>query len=67
MVPFFEMFISVIIECFSWFTQVFEAAGLLDTFIGIVIISIVFYRLVAPLLRSAGSDRANPRNNKTED
>lgn len=64
---FFDMFFDVIIECFSWFTDVMTSAGLLDYFVGIVIISIVFTRLVSPLFRSAGSDRSNPRRNKKEE
>lgn len=60
----FSMFFDAIISGFAWFTQVFTAAGLLDLFTGIMIITIVFNRIIAPMLRGRGSDRADRRRNK---
>lgn len=57
----FVFFLDAIVSGFAWFTQVFATAGLLDIFSGIMIISLVFYRLIAPMMRSAGSDRAKRR------
>lgn len=61
---FFSMFLDVIVSGFAWFTQVMTAAGLLDTFTGLIIISLVFWRILSPMLRSAGSDRARRSSGK---
>lgn len=60
----FTFFFDAIVSGFSWFTQVFAAAGLMDIFTGLIIITLVFYRLLAPMLRSAGSDRARRSSRK---
>lgn len=54
----FTMFLSAVAACFSWFSQVFEASGLLSSFLGVMIISILFSKIIAPMMRGAGSDRA---------
>lgn len=60
------MFLDAVISGFSWFTQVFTAAGLLDIFSGLMIISLIMFRHVSPLLRSAGSDRARRSSGKDD-
>ena len=62
---YFTFFIDAVTSGFVWFTQVFTAAGLLDIFSGLIIITFIFYRLIAPLLRSAGSDRASKSRSKS--
>lgn len=61
---FFSMFLDVIASCFMWFTQVMTAAGLLDIFTGLIVISLVFWRILSPMLRSTGSDRARRTSRK---
>lgn len=62
----FDMFLAAIVSGFTWFTQVFGAAGFMDIFIGLIIITIVFYRLISPFIRAAGSDRARRRSGKDD-
>lgn len=61
---FFSLFLDAIASGFYWFSQVMTAAGLLDIFTGVLIISLVFYRILAPMLRSSGSDRARRSSRK---
>lgn len=62
----FDLFLDALGAGFSWFTQVFEAAGLAGYHLGIVIITIVFYKIIAPMMRGRGSDRADPRRHRKE-
>ena len=64
MLVFFGMFLSTVVAGFCWLTQTFEAAGFMDIFSGLIIITIVFYRLISPFIRAAGSDRARRRSGK---
>lgn len=64
MLDFFAMFLNSVVTGFLWFTQTFQAAGFMDIFSGLIIITIVFYRLISPFIRAAGSDRARRRTGK---
>lgn len=64
MTDFIAMMFNCIVSGFAWFTQTFVAAGLMDIMSGLAIISLVFYRIISPMLRLAGSDRARRRSGK---
>lgn len=60
------LLIEAMVSGFAWFTQVFTKAGLMDIFSGVMIITLVFYRILSPMLRSAGSDRSNKKRGEKE-
>lgn len=45
----------------AWFTDLFHKSGYLDVYVGIVLITISFHRLFAPVFTRVGSDRASRR------
>lgn len=63
----FQLILDAISAGFSWFTQVFTASGYLSYFLGMAIITIVFDKLIRPMLRGRGSDRADRRRQKKGD
>ena len=58
------MIVDAVISGFVWFTKLYTAAGLLDMLSGIIIISLIMSRLVSPLLRASGSDKASKSHRK---
>lgn len=62
----FEMLLEATAACFSWATQIYEKSGYMSYYIGIIIISIVFYKIIAPMMRGAGSDRADRRRSRKD-
>ena len=62
----FELILEVVSAGFSWADQLFSSSGYLSYFVGIIIIKIVFDKIVSPMLRGSGSDRADPNRNKDE-
>lgn len=63
----FDLILQALSACFRWTDQLFTESGYLSYFLGIIIISIVFDKIIAPMLRGRGSDRADPRRNKEGD
>lgn len=59
-----QFLFSALSHGFMWFSEVYTAAGVMDIFTGLILISLVMYRLVARVLGSAGSDRARRRFGK---
>lgn len=56
-----QYFASVLRASMDWVTQLFDGSGYLDIYIGFVIMTIAFRRLLSPALTSVGSDRASSR------
>lgn len=67
MISAFDLIIAAIGSGFRWMDAVLTESGLLPVFLGVALIRIVFDKLISPMLRGRGSDRADPRKNKTED
>lgn len=63
----FDLILEAISACFGWVDQIFTESGYLSYFLGIIIISIVFDKIISPMLRGRGSDRADRRRNKEGD
>lgn len=57
----FELFIDALVAGFGWASQVFEKSGLASYHLGIIIITIVFHKIISPMMRGQGSDRADRR------
>ena len=57
----FEMFLEAFAAAFSWANQLISYSGYLSYLLGIMIISIVFNKIISPMLRDRGSDRADRR------
>lgn len=60
----FDLFIDSLVAGFGWFTQILDASGLAPYHLGIIIITIVFHKIIAPMMRGRGSDRADRRYHK---
>lgn len=58
---YFNLFIQALHAAFQWATTILDKSGLASYFLGIIIITIVFNKLLAPLLRGRGSDHADRR------
>lgn len=57
----FDLFLDALSAGFSWATQVFEKSGYMPYLLGIIIISIVFDKIISPIMRGRGSDHADRR------
>lgn len=62
----FDLFLDALGAGFGWFTQVFDKSGLAPYHLGIIIITIVFYKIIAPMMRGRGSDRADRRHQRKD-
>lgn len=60
------MFITAAEAAFDWFTQIYTKAGYLSYFLGMIIITIVFDKIISPMMRGRGSDRADPRRSRKD-
>lgn len=63
----FDLLFEAISACFGWADKLLSSSGYLSYFLGIIIISIVFDKIITPMLRGRGSDRADRRRNKEGD
>ena len=62
-----SLFIVAISEGFKWFSEVMTAAGLDNIFLGVILITLIFYRLISPMMRSGASDQASKKRQKDDD
>lgn len=62
----FDLILDAFSAALGWADQLFSESGYLDYFLGILIISIVFNKIISPMLHGRGSDRAQQRN-KSQD
>lgn len=63
----FELILEAIAAGFSWADKLLSSSGYLSYLVGMIIISIVFDKIISPMLRGSGSDRADPSRNKEGD
>lgn len=63
----FELILEAVSACFGWADKLLTSSGYLSYFLGIIIITIVFDKIISPMLRGRGSDRADRRRNKEGD
>ena len=59
----FELILDAFIAALSWADQLFTESGYLNYFLGMLIITIAFNKLISPMLHGKGSDRASVRRN----
>lgn len=62
----FELLLNSVRASFVWATQVFEKSGMMSYLLGIIIITIVFDKIISPMMRGRGSDRADRRRNRKD-
>lgn len=64
MSDYLSLIVDAISAAFSWATSILDKSGLMGGYLGMMLITIVFYKLLRPLMRGSGSDRASKRNQK---
>ena len=57
----FEMILGSIGAAFTWADSILTSSGYLPYFVGIILIKMIFDKLIRPVLRGSGSDRADRR------
>lgn len=54
----FDLITNAIFVALGWATEIYEKSGYMNSYLGMAIIVIMFYRFFSPFLTSVGSDRA---------
>ncbi|MBE6922887.1 MAG: hypothetical protein E7465_06875 [Ruminococcaceae bacterium] len=62
----FDLIAQAFAACLSWANQLISNSGYLDYFVGIIVISIVFNKILSPMLHGKGSDLAHARHKSKE-
>lgn len=62
----FDLILDAFTAALGWADDLFSKSGYLDYFLGMLIITIAFNKLISPMLHGKGSDRASARRNSDE-